>query len=152
MTSPARMKNIGGYLAPAAGGAFQVVAGGGLDGVEQTGQIIDLQALGNPASCIVLLTYATTLTASETLTLGFDVDHGDDSGLSDAAQFNAGVAAAVLQTGVGTFHGYLELDLRLDAAKRYLRTQLTATMSHTTTDTATIAVSYVFGGFRELPQ
>jgi hypothetical protein len=149
------MANIGATLAAAFGGASRAVAAGAGDATEVVGEIIDLEAIGNPESAVLLIPYSATLTEAKTLTLGCDIDHGADSALGDAAQFNAGVTAAVVATGGtggSTEVGVMEVNVNLTGAKRYVRAQYTPDLSHTSADIFTAGCVWVFGGFKELPQ
>ena len=89
-----QMYNIGAAIVGRRADTKSIVAGGGADGVEQDGEIFDLVALGNPQSCKVIVTWDATLTDTKTVKHKFDVDHGAASNMSDAAQYDAGVAEA----------------------------------------------------------
>lgn len=153
MTAPPSMFNAGAAcLTAAASINNDAVAGGGGDNAEVAGAIIDLNAIGNPKSAKLIITYVTTLTAVKTLTFAVDVDHGDASNLSDAAVLDAGFTATVVETGALTAHlGTVELDVNLSGAKRYLRANATPNLSHTDTDTVNWTMTWAFFGFQTLP-
>jgi hypothetical protein len=153
MFAPWLSNNIGAALvAVPVSVADEITAAGTGDNTEVECEIVDLVALGNPQSCKIVFAYETTLTAAKTLTLAFDVDHGADSGLSDAAVYDAGMTATVLETGAQTaaVDSY-EYDLDLAGAKQYLRVQYTPDLTHSGTDTVKMSCVIVFGGFSEIP-
>lgn len=130
--------------------ASALAAGAG-DNTLVTGVIIDRAAIGWPESCGVAILYTTTLAASQTLTIGGVLQHGDASNLSDVTTFST-ITGAVVATGVGTFTGQVEVNLRLTGAKRYVRLNFTPDLSAGATDTAALSGVIAFGGAGRLPQ
>lgn len=129
-------------------------AGGSGDATAVTGVIIDRAAIGWPQSCVVAVPFTTTLAAAATLSLAYTLQHGDDSGLSDAATL-ASATSAVIATGPsggGTVTGTFEVNLSLAGAKRYVRLNATPDLSASGTDTAAFSGVIAFGGAMRLPQ
>ena len=140
--------------------ASTITAGAGIDNSEQNGNIIDRRALPHHYESAKLIIFGVaTLNTSETLSIMANMQDGDDSGLSDAADYvydsggGSGLLAnAVVLTGLVTAAPFrAELSVNLAVAKRYVRCQLTANLSRAGTDTALVAAVLVFGGADELP-
>lgn len=131
-----------------------VTAGGGGDNTEVAGVIIDRAAIGFPQSCVVAIPFTATLAAAATLTIAFDVDEGNDSGLSDAEVLTSATAAVVATgpSGGGTVAGTFEANVSLAGAGRYVRLNFTPNLSAANTDTAALSAVIVFGGMDRLPQ
>ena len=88
-----QMTEVGSMLVARLGKiGVDALAGGSGDNTEVECAIIDLVALGNPQSCKVLVPWEAVLADTETISLALDMDHGADSGLSDAAQYAVGQA------------------------------------------------------------
>lgn len=150
--STSEINNIGERISVRRAGANAAATAGGTgDNTAVTGVIIDRMALGNPMSVVAAILYTTTLGSVETFSLAWTLQHGDDSGLSDAATF-ASAGSAVVATGAGTLTGQLEASVALKGAKRYLRLNYTPNLSASGTDTAACAPVLVFGGADRLPQ
>lgn len=127
-----------------------VTAGGGGDNSAVTGVIIDRASLGWAESLVVAILFTTTLASAQTLSVGWTLQHGEDSGLSDAATL-ASAGAAVVATGAGTVAGQLEAGVSLRGARRYVRLNFTPDLSAGSTDTAALSAALVFGGANRLP-
>ena len=127
-----------------------VTAGGAGDNTAVTGVIIDRAALGWAESLAVAILFATTLSASQTLSINWTVQHGEDAGLSDAATL-ATSGPVVVATGVGTVAGQVEAGVSLRGARRYVRLNFTPDLSAGSTDTAALSAALVFGGANRLP-
>lgn len=141
-------RNIGAYLTDGVVAVDQVAsftAGAGGDNSAKTGNIVDRLAAGmDGLSCKVLIGYKTTLSSAETLSFTVTVQHGDNSGLSDAATYKS-VAATAVKTGAATaFRGVYAIDVDLSSAKRYVRFNTTGDLSASGTDTAEYCVLAVF--------
>ena len=133
-----------------------VTAGAGIDNVQQNGIIFDRLAVVGadifPSTKLVFFG-VTTLAAAETLTVAADVQHGDNSALSDAAVL-AGftLATTIVKTGAATAGVWtVSLDVDLRTAKRYFRCRPTFDLSRATTDTAAVAAAWILGGGSILP-
>jgi len=131
-----------------------VTAGGAGDNALVTGVIIDRAALGWPESAVLAIPFTATLGASETLTIGYIVQEGNNSGLSDQQTLRTASPAVVTSGpgGGGTVTGTFEIDLNLRSAGRYVRANWTPDLSRANTDTAALAAVMVFGGANRLPQ
>lgn len=127
-----------------------VTAGGSGDNTAVTGVIIDRASLGWAESLVVAILFTTTLASAQTLSVGWTLQHGEDSGLSDAATL-ASAGAAVVATGAGTVAGQLEAGVSLRGARRYVRLNFTPDLSAGSTDTAALSAALVFGGANRLP-
>jgi hypothetical protein len=130
-----------------------VTAGGAGDNTAVTGVIIDRAALGWPDSAVAAVTYSAALAATQTLSIGYTAQSGDNSGLSDAATLKT-AALAVVATGPeggGTVTGTFEVALSLRGAGRYVRVNFTPDLSRANTDTAALAGVLVVGGSKRAP-
>ncbi|GGW24012.1 hypothetical protein GCM10011452_09250 [Gemmobacter lanyuensis] len=128
-------------------------AGGSGDNTEVVGVILDRAALGFPQSAVVAIPYTATLAAGATLAIAWDIDEGNNSGLSDADVLTS-AAAAVVATGPaggGTVTGTFEANVSLAGAGRYVRLNFTPNLSAANTDTAALSAVIVFGGSDRLP-
>ncbi|MFP1646112.1 hypothetical protein [Pontitalea aquivivens] len=131
-----------------------VTAGGAGDNTEVAGVILDRAAIGFPQSAVVAIPFTATLAAGATLSIAWDIDEGNNSGLSDA-EVLASAAAAVVATGPvggGTVSGTFEANVPLSGAGRYVRLNFTPNLSAANTDTAALSAVVVFGGMDRLPQ
>lgn len=131
-----------------------LTAGGTGDNTLVTGQIIDRSTYGTPLSVVVAIGVKAVLAANKKLTLkSVTIEHGDDSGLSDAANFATPADVDILvDSGSGsTLRGVSEYDLDLTGAKRYIRLKFTPDLNATGTDTGECASTFIFGGIPELP-
>lgn len=150
-------RSIGASLDPKLALAANVVAGGGADGVEANGYVIDRE---DAHSAAVVLGGQATLGASETAQFQLTIQHGDESDGSDMADAPAavqpgGAAASVVLTltdAVANERGEYKLDLDFSLLKRYVRVQVEVTMSAGTTDTVAYAAFLVLGGLVVAPQ
>lgn len=128
-------------------------AGGSGDNTAVTGVIIDRAALGWPQSAILAIPFTATLAAAATLSIGYTVQHGAASNLSDAATLQtAALAVAATSVAGGTETGTFEVSVPLRGAKRYVRANFTPDLSAGGTDTAALAAVLVFAGAERLPQ
>ena len=127
-----------------------VTAGGAGDNTAVTGVIIDRAAIGWAESVVIAILFTTTLASAQTLSVNWTLQHGEDSGLSDAATL-ASAGAAVVATGAGTVAGQLEAGVSLRGARRYVRLNFTPDLSAGSTDTAALSAALVFGGANRLP-
>lgn len=130
-----------------------VTAGGGGDNTQVTGVILDRAALGWPKSAVLAIPFTATLAAAATLSLAFNVQEGDDAGLSDAATLQTATAAVVATGpgGGGTVTGTFQVNVPLEGAGRYVRARVTPDLSAVNTDTAALSGVMVFGGAERVP-
>lgn len=155
-------KDIGSYLDAASGfiGGSATAAGSG-DATYKAGAILDLHDLDHPLSGAIVVPYSATLQEDETLSLKAKIEHGDDSGLSDAADYTFGqpdglaeYAEAVFATGGtggSTEVGCALFRYDLSGLKRYFRVSVYPDLSASGTDTATFAAGLVLGGKANMP-
>ena len=152
--SVAMQRDIGAFLdgmpIPAVD-PLAITAGGGGDGAEQSGEWMDRQ---DRLSGKLIIAFVATLAQDETLSIAANMqDASDDSG-TGAADYGDAVANAVVATGGtggSTERGIVTLDVDLSAAARYVRAQMTPTMSAASTDVATTAAVFVTSGGRAYP-
>lgn len=129
-------------------------AGGTGDNTAVTGVIIDRAAIGWPESAVLAIPFTATLAAAATLSIGYTVEEGNASNLSDAATLQT-EAAAVVATGPGgggTVTGTFEVSVPLRGAGRYVRANFTPNLSAANTDTAALSAVLVTGGANRVPQ
>jgi len=149
-----QMRDIGSLIAVRRAAAnTAVTAGGGGDATAVTGVIIDRAALGWPESAVLAIPFTATLAATETLSIAYTVQEGNDSGLSDVAtlQTATGAVVATGPAGGGTVTGTFEVSVPMRAAGRYVRANFTPDMSRAGTDTAALSAVLVFGGANRVP-
>ena len=148
-------RNIGAYIKRVlAFNHLQVVAGGGADGVAQNGRGIDrsLDASGNLSlSASVGLLISAVLAGSETASAVVQIQDSDDDGSGDAyADFGDPSAATLVSDGADE-NGVLDFDIDLSGAKKWVRMEVTVTMSAGDTDTAELMGDLVMAGPPERP-
>lgn len=129
-------------------------AGGSGDATEVAGVIIDRAALGYPQSAVIAIPYTTTLAATKTLSLAWELESGAEDDLSDASVLTSAAAAVVATgpTGGDTLTGTFEANVSLAGAGRYVRVNFTPDLSASATDTAALSSVIAFGGSDRLPQ
>lgn len=136
----------------ASGDTIILTAGATEDGVKVTGQTIDRLYCD---SCILTLAATATLANTKTLSFAAEYQTSSDGSTWDTAVSLQSSTALLTGDGVSTtFHGALELALKLgsdNTMKRYIRFNITPTMSATGTDTAIWAANCVLGGDDILP-
>lgn len=142
--------NIGAFLkSPYTSAPTALTAAGAGDNTEIVGAIIDRNTLKYPLSVHIAIQCRAVLAASKKLTIKtVKLEHGDDSGLSDAANLATPADVDVLvDSGSGsTLTGSFEADVDLAGCKRYVRLKYTPDLNASGTDTATVAGQLIFGG------
>ena len=130
-----------------------VTAGGSGDNTLVTGAIIDRVAMRNPLSAVLGIPYTATLAEGETLSVGYSLESGNESDLSDATVLKTDASAVIATgpTGGGTVTGTFEVDLNISAAGQYVRAKFTPDLSAADTDTAALSGVLVFGGTDRVP-
>jgi hypothetical protein len=149
-----QLRDIGSLIAVLRAAAnTAVTAGGAGDNTLVTGVIIDRAALGWPESAVLAIPFTTTLAATETLSIGYTVQEGQNSGLSDAETLKTATPAvvAVGPGGGGTVTGCFEVSLNMRGAGRYVRANWTPDLSRANTDTAALAAVLVVAGTNRVP-
>ena len=114
-------------------------AGGSGDNVKVSGACIDIQPYNAGK---LVLTYKTTLAASQTLSFAVEYNQVD----TDNTPFETPVEIypkTVVQTGAGTKTGTLEIDLNLASKKRFFGVNITPDLSATGTDTVIWAAALI---------
>lgn len=151
----ARFHNIGSQIAAVDSGvAFNTVAGGAADNVEQVGAIIDRTQHGAALSASLLIPYRANLAAGQSLKIGYRVEHGADAALADTSDFVKVLPAAnqvANSVAGGVVTGVVKVDLDLAGAKRYIRVDVTSDLSAAGVDTSVLSVALVLGGEDRVP-
>lgn len=134
------LKDFGAYLDVAGPGVLAATAGGTGDATAQTGAIVDQRAAKLRSGLAVVFGSA-DLADTKTLSLLIKIEHGDDSGLSDAADYDFGGDPGTLgvvatgDTGGTTEAVAAAIRIDLTGVKRYWRVSVTPDLSATATDT-----------------
>ena len=147
------LKDIGAYLKVAGGGEFSSTAGGTGDGTAQTGAIVD-QLAAKLRSGLAVLFGEADLADTETLSALIKIEHGDETDLSDAADYDFGGDPGTLgviatgATAVAVADLELKAAIRIDltGVKRYWRVSVTVTHSASGTDVSAGAYGVVAAG------
>lgn len=149
------MQNIAAYVKAviaavsqtAAGAVSIVTAGATEDGQKVTGSSID--CLGFDSAAFVLAARA-TLAASETLSIAVEIQESSDNSTWDTAVALQASTALLTDSGSGsTIEDELEIAVDLSGRKRYVRFNVTPTMSAGSTDTANWSALAILGGARD---
>ena len=152
-------KDVGSYLSAVLGIANKAVtAAGAGDAAYQAGAIQDMQALPHPLSGLAVIPYTTTLADTKTLSMKVKLEHGDDSGLSDAADYTFNVSGGEVDKGViatgttgGSTHtGVVTQRFDLSGLKRYFRLSVYVDLNATGTDTVSYGSALVLGGLEKM--
>lgn len=144
-------RDLNGSVFPLVAAAFvTVTAGGGADGVEADGLTIDRQGLSDQFSSIDFLVGGSgSLASTETATVSMTIqDSADGSTWADVVS-DTTVATATDATNGERAAGHLGVDLT--KCRRYVRCQVTVTMSASVTDTFAYGVIAALAGARDLP-
>jgi len=146
--SIARSRNVDAYLFGVnALDPRSILAGGGADGVAQTGNTINRGDLVQDAlSASVMIPMTVNVSGSDTAAVVIDVEDSNDG----SAWANFGTAPASVSFAVDGDH-LVQHPLNLAGARQYIRVNATFTMSAGATDTAEVAIVLVQSGFPELP-
>lgn len=131
-----------------------ITAGAAGDNTEVTGVIIDRAALGWAESVVVAIPYTATLGATQTLSIGYTLQHGETANLADVATLATAAPAVVATGGAGgtTEVGVFEVGVSLRGARRYVRLNYTPDLNRANTDTMALSSVLVFAGANRLPQ
>jgi hypothetical protein len=140
-------KDAGAYMKVVSGGGARGVAAGTGDNTEAVGAIVDQLAHEGLRSGALVIAGSAVLAEDKTIALNaVGIEHGDESDLSDKADFNTEVDFAAVATG-GTggstelFAQKLKLDLW--GVKRYWRVKVTPDLDATGTDTFQLGFAFV---------
>jgi hypothetical protein len=147
-------KNAGFHLKAVGGGGTRGVAAGTGDNTEDVGAIVDMQAQEGLLSGVIVVAGSATLQATETLDINdVKIEHGDDSGLSDKADYTAGLnvkasyAAVATGGGGGTTEVFaIKQNIDLTGIKRYWRVSIKPDASASGTDVFEIGYGVIAVG------
>ena len=131
-------KDAGAYLKVVSGGGARGVAAGTGDATEAFGAIVDQLAHEGLRSGIIFVAGSATLADTKLLDIGsVKIEHGDETDLSDAADFFTPVdfASVALSAGGTTELFAIKLNVDLWGVKRYWRVSLIPDLDATGTDT-----------------
>ena len=128
-----------------AGGKHLIVAGSGTDNAKATGETIDRLKFD---SIVLSVAYIATLAATKTLSITIEEQQSADGSIWDTA--TATLATTVVLTGAsGGSTGVLGVtntNINLASKKRYIRYNITADLSNTSSDTASWLATVTKGG------
>lgn len=135
------------------GAASLITAGGTGDGTKQTGQTLDtLDATGGKAkSCKLATAYLASLADGETISLTHELQESADGSSWDTAEVVEAVTVKATSSGGTNERGSDEHEISLVGRKRYIRFNVTGTMSAGSSDTAQFHTVAVFGGYDNTP-
>lgn len=137
-----------------------VTAGSTDDGQEVNGFIIDRQAFADLLLSVkVAIPYDASIVDTFTATLAANLQDSDTTASTAFADYDdkdGSTGQSVVETGttaVTAFDKILEFDVDLSSAKRYIRLQVTPTLSNgsTSSDTLDYGAVHVFGGSDQPP-
>jgi hypothetical protein len=154
-------KDFGSYLGALLGTATKTITAAGTgDAAYEEGAIADMQSLDHPLSGLIVIPYSTTLAEDKTLTMKVKIEHGDESNLSDAADYAFGMpdgtaeqslgVVATGDTGGSTETGIETQRIDLSGLKRYFRIDVYVDLNATGTDTVTFSSALVYGGMEKV--
>ena len=134
-------KNAGFHLKAVGGGGTRGVAAGTGDNTEDVGAIVDMQAQEGLMSGVIVVAGSATLTDTKSIAINdVKIEHGDDSGLSDKADFTDGLNtktsyAAVKTSSGGTTEVFvIKQNVDLTGIKRYWRVSIKPDLDAASTD------------------
>lgn len=151
MNGVAAMRNVGAYITPRFGSISTATAGGTGDATEVSGAYVNRDGF---ESAKMIIAYKAVLAQAATLSLAANIQDATDGSGTGVADFGDALANAVIatgETGGSTEEGVVEIDVDLNMANKFIRSQVTPNLSAANTDTCTIAVTWVLGGARILP-
>jgi hypothetical protein len=131
-------KDAGAYLKVVSGGGARGVAAGTGDNTEAVGDIVDQLAHPELRSGLIFVAGSATLADTKSISiLSVKIEHGEDSGLSDKADFFTAVDFddVKVSTGGSTELFAIKLNVDLWGVKRYWRVSIIPDLDATGTDT-----------------
>lgn len=141
-------RNIGAYIKNVlAFDHLTVTAGGGADGVLQNGRSVNRL---NYLSCVLSVFVSAVLASSETASVTVQLQDSADGSTGWVDYGDPLLITEVAADGADE-NGEVELDMNLSAAKGYIRSNITITMSAGATDTAEVMAGFTFAGEHERP-
>jgi hypothetical protein len=143
-------KDAGFYMVPVGGGSASGVAAGTGDNTEAVGAIVDQLAHDGLRSGAIVVFGSAVLAEDKTLALNdLKIEHGDESDLSDAVDyeyFSAPADNAAVATGAsgGSTEGIaFKQRVNLQGIKRYWRVSVTPDLDASGTDTFVLGFGVV---------
>lgn len=139
-------KDFGAYPSVVSGGGARGVAAGTGDNTEVYGEIVDQLAQPNLRSGCIVVAGSATLTDAKSISLvDVHVEHGDESNLSDKADFHTAAVFTDLKTSSGgsTEVFMVKVPVDLWGVKRYWRVAVTPDLEHTDTDVFELGFGFV---------
>lgn len=136
-----------------AGGALNstaptiITAAGTADNTEIVGATVDNAGM-KYSSCLIVISYHTTLTAAKTLSIAADFEHADNSSFTSSTTVTL-QAATVEATGAGEIKGAVKFVVDLSDKGQYFRLNFTPDLSHSGTDVAQVEAVYLLMGARD---
>lgn len=159
MTS--RQRDIGAYLKHEnALNPVTVTAGTTADGQERNGHIIDRRAFADIllSAKVGILYDGAIATTAKTIIVASNLQHSlttESTAFADYVDKTGTTGFTVTETrttaGNGAPSDVLEYDVDLSSARRFLRIQVTPTLSSSVTDTVDLAAVITFGGADQNP-
>lgn len=134
--------------ATAAGAAIATVAGATEDGVEVEGETIDMRGYQSLKLCIPWLA---SLADAETFSLTVKEQQSSDDSAWDTATTTLALEVQATSSGGTNENGCREISIDCSGKKRYVRYNITPTLSAGSTDLAVWAAVAVKGGAEALP-
>jgi len=132
-----------------------VTAGAGLDALEVTGQTIDRKASSGTAlahSIDLATAWLAALTDTKSLSFTINLQESADDSTWDTAEAVQAVTVEQLATATTNYRGTNRQRIDLMDRKRYIRFNVTPTLSNTATDTASFHTIAHLGGWNQTPQ
>lgn len=164
MTNLAHMRDLGAQLSVKMVLTPRVIDGGTTteDGVEVSSTAIDrLADTQHPyQSMVVAVPYSFTAIATNTGSITSNVQHSDNSSAGwedfddkDGSTANSVTLGSTASTAAQTTDSVLKYDVDLSSAKRYVRVQVTPSLSGTSTETDDLDIAgvVVLGGGNVMP-
>ena len=139
-------KNAGAYFSVISGGGARGVAAGTGDNTEAVGEIVDQLAQPDLRSGAIVVCGSATLADTEGISLvDVHVEHGDESDLSDKADFHTPAVFTDLKVSSGgtTELFMVKVPVDLWGIKRYWRVAVTPDLSASGTDTFELGFGFV---------
>jgi len=139
-------KDAGAYLSVVSGGGARGVAAGTGDNTEAVGDIVDQLAQPNLRSGCIVVAGSATLADTKSISLvDVHVEHGDETDLSDKADFHTAAVFTDLKVSSGgtTELFMVKVPVDLWGIKRYWRVAVTPDLDATGTDTFELGFGFV---------
>jgi hypothetical protein len=139
-------KDFGAYPSVVSGGGARGVAAGTGDNTEAYGEIVDQLAQPNLRSGLIVVAGSAILTDTKGISLvDVHVEHGDETDLSDKADFHTAAVFTDLKVSTGgtTEVFMIKVPVDLWGVKRYWRVAVTPDLDAANTDTFEIGFGFV---------